>query len=394
MSTLIVIGSFNYPQGSAPTNRIHLYCKAMKEIRNKAFVISLSAPYTKTQPFPPIGHYEGIPYFYTSRSYIRENSFLKRNWKRLLGIINAWFLIRKIALKHSNCALLFYGTTFYQELIFKSLSLFYNIPTIADAAEAPRFLKEKKRFPKIHEFFYIRVRLLLYNSLIVISNYLRDYYSTVCPNKPTIQIPILVDFERFTSLQQGNTNDKIVTYVGDMKGNKDGVLDLLEAFSIVQKKQSDVKLKLIGPAPNKDMDRIKSKIATLRLKNNVILTGHIDVTEIPYQLITSTTLALARPNHIQAQAGFPTKLGEYLASKRPVVITNTGEVPNYLKDGYSAYIAEPGNISNIADKILEALDDDKAELTGKRGHDIALENFSYKNHAKSLNNLILDIQNK
>ena len=48
-------------------------------------------------------------------------------------------------------------------------------------------------------------------------------------------------------------------------------------------------------------------------------------------------LVLARPDNIQAKGGFPTKLGEYLATGNPVVVTKVGEIPNYLIDGVNAF---------------------------------------------------------
>lgn len=395
MSTLIVIGSLNYPKGSAPTNRIHLYCKALRETGNKAYVISLSAPFDSEQDFPVYGRYQGVPYFYSIKNYIREQSFIKRNRKRLLGLINAYSFIRKIAKKNSNCALHFYNTTFYQELLYKFLALHCKIPTISDAAEVPLFLRKKKKFFKIHQFFYTKIRVLFYDSLIVISQYLNDYYAKICPDKHIIKIPILVDFERFPKLKTNMVSlEKIITYVGYMGGNKDGVLDLLEAFYIVQKTLPDTQLNLIGPIPQNDYINIHSKIISLGLMEHVILKGQINSKEIPYELIKSSVLVLARPNHVQAQAGFPTKLGEYLAAKRPVVITNTGEISNYLEDEESAYISNPGDIDSIASKIVRALIDENKNLIAKKGYEVALRNFDYRHYGIVINDLIENLNKR
>ena len=88
-------------------------------------------------------------------------------------------------------------------------------------------------------------------------------------------------------------------------------------------------------------------------------------------------LVLARPDNDQAKYGFPTKLGEYLLSGRPVVLTNVGNISDFLLDGQSAYIAQPGNIISISDKMIEVSSNkDLAEQIAKKGKEVALKKFN------------------
>ena len=57
-----------------------------------------------------------------------------------------------------------------------------------------------------------------------------------------------------------------------------------------------------------------------------------------------------RPN-LQNRYCFATKLGEYLLTGKPVIISDVGEAKNYLKDGESAYIVDSGQPNLIAKKI-------------------------------------------
>lgn len=102
-------------------------------------------------------------------------------------------------------------------------------------------------------------------------------------------------------------------------------------------------------------------------------------------------LVLARPNSLQARAGFPTKLGEYLATGRPVVVTDTGEIGRYLKDGENAYIVRIDECSNVqmeervAKKILEVMEDpERAERIGAAGKEVAKRCFDWRNHSEAL----------
>ena len=94
---------------------------------------------------------------------------------------------------------------------------------------------------------------------------------------------------------------------------------------------------------------------------------------------------LARPNSIQAQFGFPTKLGEYLMTAKPVVVTSTGEIPCYLQDNEHAYIALPDDDISLSEKLREALRfPDKSLTIGRNGKKQALKYFNNKHETKKI----------
>jgi hypothetical protein len=56
-----------------------------------------------------------------------------------------------------------------------------------------------------------------------------------------------------------------------------------------------------------------------------------------------------------------------------------GEIPHFLKDGVSAYLAEAGNANDIAAKISMVFSDsDCAESIGKAGREVAEKFFDYR----------------
>lgn len=92
---------------------------------------------------------------------------------------------------------------------------------------------------------------------------------------------------------------------------------------------------------------------------------------------------MARPNNRQAKGGFPTKLGEYLATSKPVVLTKVGEIPLFLTDGVNAYLSEPDNAESFAKKLDEALSNQKeARKVGLNGRHLADTVFNYRIIAK------------
>jgi glycosyltransferase involved in cell wall biosynthesis len=86
---------------------------------------------------------------------------------------------------------------------------------------------------------------------------------------------------------------------------------------------------------------------------------------------------LDRPQSRQAKYGFPTKLGEYLLTGNPVVVTSVGDIPLFLKDGESAYLVEPDNIEEFAAKLDYVLSHyEESKRVGQNGREVALKHFS------------------
>jgi glycosyltransferase involved in cell wall biosynthesis len=111
--------------------------------------------------------------------------------------------------------------------------------------------------------------------------------------------------------------------------------------------------------------------------------------EIPQYIKNASLLVLPRPNSKQAQGGFPTKLGEYLASANPTCVTKVGEISEYLTDNISTFMAKPGDVNSLANAMLRALSEPElAKKIGIAGLRVAEKHFNMQKQAKELNAFI------
>jgi glycosyltransferase involved in cell wall biosynthesis len=86
-----------------------------------------------------------------------------------------------------------------------------------------------------------------------------------------------------------------------------------------------------------------------------------------------------------ADAGFPSKLTEYLATGNPVVVTKVGEIPLYLKDDVSAFLSEPGSIDSFAGRLDFVLGNyEFAQRVGLKGKELTLTIFNYNFQSKRM----------
>lgn len=242
------------------------------------------------------------------------------------------------------------------------------------------------RITSLNERQTIKVAQKL-NGLFVISEALKKYFISHGVNSNKIEIiNMFVNSDRFIGLKKGKTTDKYIAYCGTASNNKDGVDELLKSFAIIASKIPGIKLYIIGQTPSKeDISNNLALIDSLHISDKVVFTGIVSMQDMPQLLKNAETLALARPDSIQAQYGFPTKLGEYLLTGNPVVVTKVGDISKFLTHGVSALLAEERNPKDFADKLEWIFTHkDEANVIGKNGAEIAQKYFNNEIETRKL----------
>jgi glycosyltransferase involved in cell wall biosynthesis len=238
----------------------------------------------------------------------------------------------------------------------------------------------------------------LYNFLpnidvfFVMTSALIDYYKKYIGEKTILyHLPMTVDFSRFNneSIKNCNINVEYIGYCGTMNNKKDGIDILIKSFIKIKDEFPNICLYLAGPTfPKEDYQEQLKIIKKYDAENRIIYLGSILRDEMPGFLMKAKVLALARPNSKQAEGGFPTKLGEYLATGKPVCITKVGEIKNYLEDGVNVFFAEPGNVNSFAVALRNALTDPNAITIGQEGKKIANKYFNKEIQGKKMFDLL------
>lgn len=216
----------------------------------------------------------------------------------------------------------------------------------------------------------------LFDGWILETQTLLDYYSQFfSPNVKCVIVPMTVDVERFSQAKSANPRfGKYIAYCGNMS-EVDGISILIKAYAIVHKKYNDIKLVLAGESSDVLLQQQLAK--SLGLKDDIIFLGKISRDEVPQFLTDATMLVLASPTSDRSCATMPCKVGEYLCTANPVVVTGLGEINKYLKDGESAFLSKPDSSEEFALKMEEVLENiNKANEVGLRGKMVAIENFS------------------
>ena len=369
-----IVNTLPVPSGQASVNRLLSYSKGMVEMGDQITV--LSSAYAETAA----GEVNGVKFINCGKKGGR------------LGLLFALKKILSMVKKERYDAVI---------LVSNSLLLIYplaivckkkGIKLIQEKSEFPFVLMKKGLIRKLWASFYTSTTYKLFDGLIVMTKPLIDYFATKVKKRcKLIEVPMTVDLERFAIGKTESKYGNYIAYCGNMAGNKDGVMNLIEAFDIASKQIKDVKLLLIGESSTpEDLVRIK-EYAKDRGDGRVIFYGRASREEMPQLLVNAKALALARPSSLQSTGGFPTKLGEYLATSNPVVVTAVGDIPRFLNDANS-FIVEPDNNQAFAMQIVKIFSDyANAQEVGKYGREVAEQNFNYKVQSPRLHDFIQDL---
>lgn len=243
-----------------------------------------------------------------------------------------------------------YGGLTLENIIFVLFGRLFGYLVVLDIVEDNTFIKEKMHLlgklkwqsGEIMESYIPQ----LANGLVVISSYLeRLYQKELGTAVPICLIPICAKCQQRPVKKQDGGPVKFI-YSGSF-AKKDGLEVLIKAFQQVHKKVGNCMLILTGTGSN--VPEYQSLIAG---HPAIQYMGYLDDSEFPAFLQKADVLCITRTGSTYANAGFPFKLGEYLATGNPVVVSDVGDVSHYLENMKDAIIVKADDVAEV-EKAME-----------------------------------------
>ncbi len=141
--------------------------------------------------------------------------------------------------------------------------------------------------------------------------------------------------------------------------------DLVSALALVRRAVPDAEVRVIGGGDATEERRLRLLALQQGLAGAFVLAGVSR--DIPSELREARIVALPSGNE-----GVPTALLEAMAAGRPVVTTDAGHVRSIVADGQEGFVVPIGDVSGMADRIVDLLSDRAlAEAMGRRGRERA-----------------------
>ena len=384
-----------FPNGMAATNRIKCYAKALKEhgVCCKILIFMRTGTidsYSRNKIGESV--WENIPYQYIGGTSYRHSNLFVRKWNDILDRIRLIIYLRK-NLCAGDVVLGYCGPYVHYINILINVIHKKHAKYVRDLCELPygtssetkmtiknRKVVLEKQFPKCDGIIAISESLL---------NLANKYKSS---QTKTIKIPIMVDFCKFD--MEDRSNESEVPYIfhsGTLFEQKDGILGMFEAFGMVtQKYKKPLNFILTGQMEKSPhMEQIKTIIHKYHLEDRIHFLGYLNDEKLRDYLSKASLVIINKNITQQNKYCFSTKLAEYLAAEKVVIITNVGEAAFWLKNKDSAYIVEPENAEKLSESIIYALKNSKlSKKKEKKGKELCRESVNNKCYGKVLSDFL------
>jgi glycosyltransferase involved in cell wall biosynthesis len=373
-----------FPQGLASTVRVNALARGLQQRGDRVCLLCLGP-----SEFPAIavlnteakGTRDGIEFEYTCGRTVRGRTFLGQQWLVLRGLLNGFRRVLQLHRQEPVEALILCSDKWATIPLFWLAARLCGAVYILELSEEPFYRAERSYFWRVFRVVH-DLSFWVFDGTIVISRHLERYMQRRRgPEAVVLRVPALVDAEEFG--HGGGTaplSGPYIAFCGTLNEPKDGVLTLIRAFALIAAEFPQVRLVLIGDAYRESTIPAVREVAREQgVGDRVVFTGMVGRHDLARYLDGAAVLALARPRSLQARAGFPTKLAEYLSTGRPVVVTRVGEIDRYLEDGVSVYFTVPNDAAASADRLRHVLSNlEEAQVVGRRGREAALRFFDFR----------------
>lgn len=257
-----------------------------------------------------------------------------------------------------------------------AVSVCNRFPTVLTVhgiiAKESRYLWQSRRFRFVYEIIYPEIERFVLSkipNIIVVSGYGKIAIKRVTRSNIHV-IPNGVDNTFFDVTNQEVENRLL--FVGLIHPSK-GILDLLKAIKEVKKSIPTIRLHIVGPIVDETyFVRLKGYANRNDMARNIVFRGPLIGEDLKKEYGECSIFVL--PSKIEIQ---PIVLLEAMASCKPVIAANVGGIPSKVKNGRTGYLVESGDISALADRIIQLLSNRRRRQDmGSRGREEA-KKFSW-----------------
>lgn len=402
MNRFFLIGDFPFPAGSAAASRMRQLAEGFAAIGHPVHVVALSQHFLNadmivkeeyvyadkiTYAYPP-----NVVEFWLSSNRLKNRNLKERIAWFLWIYLASWMsLIQFLRVKSVSCddVAILYGRSACRLVPWKLVLESLGITVVVDVVEKNEVFSGFSK--KINPVFWdwCLGSELLYrgcDGATVITTGLEQHVKEK-GGKYILRVPALGEVGKGDLPMLLNEGPIRFLYVGALL-EKDAAELLCESFALLAEKGYVFKLQVAG----RYLQSSEGSFYYKRLNSDKRLAGKVDFFENPSDLemkklmeSADVLLLLRRASDVELNS-FPTRLVEYLASDRPVAVSDWGDIGLYLEDDKDAILLPAGSSLLICNRLSEILDggrDGLKKFVGA-GKKAVAKNFCRKLHARRI----------
>jgi len=303
-------------------------------------------------------------------------------------VIRYYEIYKKVLLRMNDSKnILYYSGGFgvFESIIFMCLRK-AGCYVVIDILEDPRFYDRYNGvIPKIYKVinsYAINNVYRFVDGVVVISSHIEDYMNRLLiSKKPLIKLPISIERSDYNKSYIRNEVDVVKIFYGGSYGNKDCVEDIIQVFDAITK-NSNKKIKLIlSGGLDVESKAIIDPLLSRLHNDHISFVGYLNDEEYLKVIHQCDILCVPRKNIPYACAGYPFKLGEYLATGNVVLSSAIKEVREMFSDDEVCFY-DPDDKSDLYNKLNYLISNSQIrEKIGNQGRIRAFDYFDADKHA-------------
>jgi glycosyltransferase involved in cell wall biosynthesis len=305
-----------------------------------------------------------------------------------------WHLANARRNKHRN-VLYFYGEVDLKNFFFVIWAKLIGYKVVIDIVEdldAHTKFRSFKNKLKYKSAVFFRKRLDLFASgFTAVSTHLYDKFSRKFPRVPLFLLPVTVNQALLTGIIKNRSSSLLTLFYSGSFNEKDGLPYLLEGIYLAREEGIDLKLLVSGKGTAKEMAHFREVAGKFGLGDVVDYRGFLNRDDYVELLVKQVDVCcMTRINSAYANAGFPFKLGEFLATGKPVIASVVGDVGKYLT-AEDAYLVVPEKPLEIKNAIVDIFHNPaRAHQVGANGRKVAGDHFDHQRYALPLKDFLAE----
>lgn len=386
-----------------PTIRLH---SLAKELIGRGHKVILAGPPPFTGSRPEI--LNCVPLYYFKRPFHRydypsdgrDRERLNHNLRRHIPLImlSRWLELTRLVKSHKIDVI--YVNRAYLDTAYPAFAthLLTRVPIVCDwdDLEGVHGFTTSFRQPlriqileTVNELLFPRFS----GATVVASRYLASFAANTGVKVEKIHYaPSVADTLMFHPAVDGTSirssfaieGRKVLLYCGNLShGNGVKVENILYTLKNLLNMDSTFFLLVVGDGDllnkNGEKGSLVKLAESLDITANVIFTGGVPYIDVP-QYIAAADMCLALfPVNVITMCKSPLKVYEYMASGKPVIARDVGEIPHCIEDGKTGLLVYSDDPGEYSAKILDAFSRDSfLESLGRNARDVIETRFSWK----------------
>ena len=241
------------------------------------------------------------------------------------------------------------GFGFYKDAVIVLLVKCFRLPLVLHFHNKGVHTRQEKRFDNfLYQKVFKNTKVILLSKHLYydVKKYVDEEDIYYCPNGiPPINQDLVIK-------RQKNETPKLL-FLSNLIASK-GVIILLEALQILNKKGIDFTCNFVGGEGDVTKEIFTEKLKELQLVNQVFYLGKKYNSDKTAIFNTSDIFVLPTFYHNEC---FPLVLLEASQFGLPMVTTFEGAIPEIVKDGVNGFLVEQQNVVDLANKLEILIND-------------------------------------